>query len=110
MLEEDVRNEVGERAWSLLTTGEQTKILAGSGSSLSLAGMQVFELLWKRFKPTYRLGKLYQAESDRYQEYYKIYCKYARELGAGRINQDDISGTTVSVERTDLYQWRNLLL
>jgi len=102
MIEDQVKAEVGERAWGLLTTDEQMSILAGSGSSLSLAGMRVFELLWKRFKPTYRMGKLYQADSDRYQEYYRIYCQYAQKLGAGRINE-----TVRTKPKVD--QWRNLL-
>ena len=102
MTEYDLKNEVGKCAWDLLTLDEQTAILAGSGNSLSLAGMRVFELLWKQFKPTYRLGKLYKADSDRYREYYKIYCQYAQKLGAGRINKSVRTKPKVD-------QWRNLL-
>lgn len=94
--------EVGERAWGLLTADEQTAILTGSGTNLALAGMRTFELLWKRFKPTYRMGKIYQADSDRYEEYYKMYCQYAKSLGAGV--RYSTARTKPSVD-----QWRDLL-
>jgi len=110
LTEDEVKNEVGARAWDLLSTDEQTHVLASSDSSIALAGMLTFEILWKRFRPTYRLGKLYQAESDRYQEYYKIYCSYAAKVGAGKIDETEISGTTVTVNRVDVFQWRELLV
>ena len=97
-----LKAEVGERAWGLLETDEQTAILTGCGSNLALAGMRTFELLWKRFKPTYRMGKIYQADSDRYEEYYKMYCKYANSTGAGVLK--DAVRTKPSVD-----QWRDLL-
>lgn len=102
MIESEIKTEVGERAWGFLTTDEQMAILTGSGTSLSLAGMQVFELLYKKFKPTFRLGKLYQADSDRYQEYYRIYCQYAQKLKAGRLK--NAVRTKPKVD-----QWRDLL-
>jgi len=110
LLEEQVKNEVGARAWDLLSDDEQAHVLISSDSSIALAGMLTFEILWKRFKPTYRLGKLYQAESDRYQEYHRIYCSYAAKVGAGSIEKTEISGTTVTVDRVDVFQWRDLLI
>ena len=45
MTEDQLKNEVGERAWGLLTADERAAILASGITSLSLAGMRVFELL-----------------------------------------------------------------
>jgi hypothetical protein len=102
MTSTDVIVEVGSDAWGKLTTDEQDAILASSDSNVLVAGLRVFDLLRKKFKPSYKLGKIYQAESDRYEAYHRIYCEYARKLNAGRIYEDVRT-------KPEVDQWRDLL-
>jgi len=93
MTEDTLELEIGSEAFDDLTSSEVTFIINKYGD-VKQAGMKAFELLWKKFKPTYRLGKLYEKESEKYAAYKEIYMMYASQLGAGRI--------TSSVENTKL--------
>ena len=81
--EQDLELEIGGEAFSDLTSDEISYIVSRY-SDVKLAGMKAFEILWKKFKPTYRMGKLYERESDKYQNYKELYLLYSRTLGAGR--------------------------
>jgi hypothetical protein len=96
--------EVGSTAWDKLTDTEKAAVLSLAGNSASTAGMRVFELLWKKFRPTYKMGKLYEKDSEMYEQYYKMYCLYARSTGAGSVYDPDNNRTV-----PDPDQWRDLL-
>lgn len=82
MTEEQLKLEIGSEAFTHLTPEEVACITSGY-SNVKLAGMKAFELLWKKFKPTYRMGKLYEKESDRYVAYKEIYLQYVKQLSSG---------------------------
>ncbi len=83
MTEQDLEREVGSEAFSDLTSDEVSYIV-GTFSDIKQAGMKAFEILWKKFKPTYRMGKLYEKDSEKYQNYRELYLLYTQTLGAGR--------------------------
>jgi hypothetical protein len=95
MTEEVLKLEIGSEAFSNLTSAEVAHIVE-KYSDVKLAGMKAFELLWKKFKPTYRMGKLYEEESDKYQAYKEMYLLYTKQLGAG-IHTSKL--TNVNVKR-----------
>lgn len=77
--------EVGAEALSELSPDEKTAILARySDEQASQAGLKVFGLLMKKFQPNYRMGKMYEDLSDKYEAYRRIYLDYCRVLKAGR--------------------------
>ena len=82
MTEEQLKLEIGSEAFLDLTPAEILHI-TGNYSDMKMAGMKAFELLWKKFKPTYRMGKLYEKESDRYEAYKEIYFTYLRQVSVG---------------------------
>ena len=83
MTEQDLELEIGGEALSDLTSDEITYIVT-TFSDIKQAGMKAFELLWKKFKPTYRMGKLYERESEKYQNYKEVYLLYSKMVSAGR--------------------------
>jgi len=86
--------EIGSVAYGDLTSAEVAALCAKySSTSIKLAGMHSFELLWKKFQPTYRMGKTYEALSDKYENYRKIYVHYTQSVGAGVI-----TGTTAQMD------------
>ena len=78
--------EIGSEAYNLLTSEERDAI-CNSVSSATLGGLKAFELLWKKFKPSYRMGRMYEADSERYEAYYKMYCHYVQQVKAGKNNK-----------------------
>ncbi|MCK4521998.1 MAG: hypothetical protein KAU20_05475 [Nanoarchaeota archaeon] len=82
MTEEQLKLEIGSEAFLDLTPDEVAHFIS-EYSDIKLAGMKVFELLWKKFKPTYRMGKLYEKESDRYKAYKEIFLQYVKQLSVG---------------------------
>jgi len=93
MTEEQLRLEIGSEAFSNLTP-EEVSYIVGKYSNVKLAGMKAFELLWKKFKPSYRMGKLYEEESERYLAYKEIYLQYVRQLSSG-VHKSGSRGGTV---------------
>ena len=92
--------EIGSEAFNNLTSDEVNAICSNV-DSVVFGAMKAFELLWKKFKPTYRLGKMYKAESDRYKAYYEMFCWYTRQVKAGYCNK--------SSESVDIAKWRSKL-
>ena len=92
MTEAELILEVGSTAVEDLTTAEKAAILATfSAAQARLAGMATFDLLKKKFKPSYKMGKAYIAESDRYEKYQALYNEYAMSTNAGRVTGDSDS-------------------
>lgn len=91
MNQDNLLLEVGAQAIKDLSTDELTLILQKyENGQESLAGLHVFNLLTKKFKGNWRMGRMYQHDSQKYDAYREIYREYARSLKAGKS-----SGTTV---------------
>ena len=99
----DLMLEIGSEAYKDLTTDEINAIIGRYDiSQIRLAGMKAFELLTKKFKPTYRMGKTYKALSDKYQAYRKVYEWYCNVVGAGRNTGPE----TTTIRPLSRYKWR----
>jgi len=78
-----LRLEIGKEAYSLLDD-EDIMSICQKSPNVTYAAMLAFKLLYRNFQPSYRLGRMYQAESDRYEAYYRMYQEYARQVRAGK--------------------------
>ena len=79
-----LRIEIGSDAYGDLTSDEVNAIcLKYSPGEERLAGMKAFELLSKKFKPSYRMGRMYEEQSQKYEHYNRIYARYASGVSAG---------------------------
>ena len=86
--------EIGSEAYNELTDDERTSLLNSYTNAQSkLAGMRAFELLMKKFQPTYRMGRMYEDLSAKYEHYRRMYMMYAQAVKAGKL------GKTVGDER-----------
>jgi hypothetical protein len=97
--------EVGSTAISDLTSDELAGILGlYTNAQVRLAGMKTFELLRKKFQPTYRMGRTYEELSKKYEWYDKLYKEYASSTGAGvSTGEDDLE----DVETLDRYKFNS---
>ena len=95
--------EVGSGALDDLTTDEKTAILARyTNAQVKYAGMKTFEVLSKKFQPNYRMGRMYEDLSDKFEAYRKIYRSYVRNIGSGKLAVDPSTQTRYDIER---YKW-----
>jgi hypothetical protein len=102
--ENELMVEIGSEAYSELTDREITAILnMFSSSQVKLAGMKSFELLMKKFQPTYRMGRMYEQLSAKFDAYAKIYSWYTQRMGSGKIAKT--TGTERNIERYKWNQW-----
>ena len=83
MTQDDLKMEIGSEAYSDLSD-EEVAFIVNNYDDVKLAAMKSFEILWKKFQPTYRLGRLYEASSDKYLNYRSLYVHYSNMLGVGR--------------------------
>jgi len=91
MLESTLLLEIGSEALSELSTDEKEALLARyTDAQASVAGLKAFGLLMKKFQPNYRMGKMYEDLSDKYEAYRRIYNLYCQNINAGRTGS---SGT-----------------
>lgn len=89
--------EVGSEAYNELTSDEVSSLLSAYDNA-RLAGMKTFELLMKKFQPTYRMGRMYEKLSEKFEHYWKIYNWYAQSMGSGKLANEDL-GNERNVER-----------
>ncbi len=88
MLEATLLLEIGSEALSELSTDEKEAILARyTDAQASVAGLKVFSILMKKFQPNYRMGKMYEDLSQKYDAYRQIYNLYCLNLNAGRTTK-----------------------
>lgn len=86
MTESTLLLEVGSEALLDLTTAEKTAILAlFTDAQVRQAGMKTFDLLRKKFLPTYKMGSSYEELSAKYKSYDKRYKEYAQSVNAGKL-------------------------
>jgi len=101
--ERSLKLEIGSEAFSELTDEEVYDICQRYDvGEEKLAGMKAFELLMKKFRPTYRLGRLYEDLSAKFEHYRRMFVWYAQQLKAGRSGEGE--GTDYVVERTKWLQ------
>lgn len=100
MQENDLLLEVGSEALNDLSDEEKIAILNRYESGQeTLAALKVFSILMKKFKPTYRMGKMYEDLSAKYERYRDLYNLYARMVRAGRVGEDPDNITKYDVKR-----------
>lgn len=89
MEEQTLLLEVGSEALSDLTTDEKNAILGKySEDEVRIAGMKVFYILMRKFQADYRMGRMYEDLSQKYEAYRRIYNWYAKTVSAGRVTSD----------------------
>lgn len=78
--------EIGSQAYDDLTSTEISSLTTNyTSSQKSLAGMKAFDLLRKKFRSTYRMGRTYEKLSDKYEFYDRLYKEYAMTVAAGKV-------------------------
>lgn len=93
MTSNDLLLEIGSVAYADLTTGEINAIAARySVADVKLAGMKAFELLSKKFEANYRMGRMYEHLSQKYEHYKVVYKRYLTQLNAGALAHSDDLG------------------
>jgi len=80
--------EIGSEALSELTDKEIDAICQRY-SNVRQAGMRAFELLMRKYRPSYRMGRMYVRESEKFEFYRREYERLASMLGAGAVGQED---------------------
>lgn len=89
---ENLLLEVGAQALEDLSTDEEDAILDKyENGQETLAGLHVFSLLSKKFKHDYRMGRMYQYESQKYKAYTRIYHEYLATIKAGKYKKQEDS-------------------
>lgn len=100
MQESNLLLEVGAQALSDLSASEKSAILAKyEDGQEKIAGMKVFNILSKKFQSDYRMGRMYEDLSQKYEAYRQLYREYAQAVKAGRFGIDPSTKTTYSVDR-----------
>jgi len=96
--EKDLLLEIGSEAYNDLTAEERELIIRTyETSQIKQAGMKAFDLLRKKFKCTYRMGRMYEALSEKYRAYESIWKSYLKQVRAGKTAKD--TGKEYNVER-----------
>jgi len=71
-------------------------------SQIKLAGMFVFNLLRKKYRPSYRMGSMYENDSAKFEKYNELFKEYAQSVSAGKLAVETNTQTTYEIER---YKW-----
>lgn len=91
--------EVGAQAIRDLSADEKDIILSKySDAQVKYAGMTTFNLLRKKFRSNYRMGRMYENLSQKYEAYDRIYKEYAFAIKAGK-NSSTESDVDYSLRR-----------
>jgi len=98
--------EVGEEALIELSTNELSLILnLYDDSQARIAAMRVFDILRKKFKPSYRMGSLFEDRAAKYRAYENLYKEYASSVGAGKLGTPVADTDVVDIDRN---KWTRL--
>lgn len=85
MQEVKLLEAIGSEALSELTQDEKAIILGKfSDDQIYEAAMFAFSLLMKKYRPSYRMGRMYEELGQKYEFYYKLYVMYANMVKAGK--------------------------
>ena len=92
--------EVGSEALDELSDTEKTAILSNyDDDEVKYAGMKVFDILRKKFLPTYRMGRMYEDLSAKFEKYDRLYKEYCSIVSAGSLAADPDNIDNYDVER-----------
>lgn len=106
MTETELILEVGSEAVDELSTTEKNAILSTyTDAQAKYAGLATFDLLRKKFLPTYRMGRMYEALSDKFEKYDRLYKEYCSVVKAGKLGVDPDTITKYDVKR---WKWPSL--
>ncbi len=84
-----LKTEIGSEAFAELDEDEVAYICKSfTSDQIYQAAQKAFEILWKKFRPNYRMGRSFKALSDKYQTYYNIYLHYCRRLSGSVVSAD----------------------
>lgn len=98
MKQEDLLLEVGTQALNDLSSDEKNAILNKyEEGQETMAGLKVFSILMKKFQADYRMGRMYEDLSQKYEAYRNLYFQYAKGTKAGKSS---INEETYDVERS----------
>ena len=96
MLESTLLLEVGSEALNDLTSDEKTAILARyTNAQVKYAGLKTFDLLRKKYQCNYKMGRMYEYLSQKYDAYERRYKEYSQAIKAGKIANEDTSDVKV---------------
>lgn len=96
----DLLLEIGSEAFADLTTDEINAIVAKySSTQVKLGGMKAFELLMKKFKSNYRMGRMYEHLSQKFEAYRKTFYWYTQHVSAGTLAHDSDLGEARNIQR-----------
>ena len=85
--ESALRLEVGTEGWEELTEEERTYLLGFS--SLTLAALRAFDLLRKKYRPTYRLGRTWEDLDAKYRRYEALFREYRLRVAQGALVEEE---------------------
>ena len=87
---DDLLLEIGSEAYSEMSIADRGAIAAKyTVAQTRMAGLHAFQLLMKKYKPNYRMGKVYEALGDKFDHYRKMYNWYCQTVKAGSITATD---------------------
>lgn len=93
--------EVGADPLADLSAAEKSAILAKyTDEQVRHAAIKVFDLLRKKYKANYRMGRMYENLGDKYKYYDQLYHEYLSNTGAGR------NASATSAESVDTRKFR----
>ena len=93
---DDLLLEIGEEAYGEMSIAERNAIAAKyTVAQTRMAGLHAFQLLMKKYKANYRMGKVYESLGDKFDAYRKIYNWYCQTVKAGSITATDEELDTV---------------
>ena len=81
MTEAELKLEIGTEAYSELSAEEVSHLL--SLPSAKLAALRAFDLLRKKYKPAYRIGRTWEDQGAKYEFYDRLYREYLTLTGTG---------------------------
>lgn len=83
---------IGEVPLSELSAAEKAAILnTFDESQIGEATLRVFDLLRKKFQPNYRMGKMYEELSQKYEFYNRLYNQCAQTVRAGKLGHTNFT-------------------
>ena len=92
--------EVGSEALDELSDTEKNAILANyTNAQVKYAGMKVFDILRKKFLPTYRMGRMYEELSAKFEKYDRLFKEYCQAMNAGKLGTDPDDIDNYDIER-----------
>jgi hypothetical protein len=102
ILEADLLLIVGSEAYLEFSASEITAICAKfSAGQEPYCELFCFKLLAKKFRPSYRMGSTFEAESDKFKFYNQKALELSASVGAGRLGLPASEGV-VDPSRNDI--------